>query len=231
MTGSGQCGSLPHLAPARSACSKEAFGLFPMLLRKGEQQSPDFLDRPLLPRWRRRSLRSSVAAAVVDAALPIADKAWPEVVPYNDQNIWAGIANLVGLPADAMPIGARPEGLPIGVQIIGGYLQDRSTIAFAELIEHEFGGFIRRRRPALNSRLARATITSMASMSVVYMAAVGRINCCRRHRLSTFEFELINISSPRLTASGATSWSGEGRFSLSCRSKLAPIGRPMPLSI
>jgi hypothetical protein len=40
-----------------------------------------------------------------------------------------------------MPIGKSPEGLPIGVQIIGGYLEDRTTIAFAELIEREFGGF------------------------------------------------------------------------------------------
>ena len=62
-------------------------------------------------------------------------------VPYNDQSIWAGIAILVGLPATTMPIGKSPEGLPIGAQIIGGYLEDRTTIAFAELIEREFGGF------------------------------------------------------------------------------------------
>ena len=62
-------------------------------------------------------------------------------VPYGDQSIWAGIAVLVGLPATTMPIGKSPEGLPIGVQIIGGYLEDRTTIAFAELIEREFGGF------------------------------------------------------------------------------------------
>ena len=62
-------------------------------------------------------------------------------VPYNDQSIWAGIAILVGLPATTMPIGKSPEGLPIGVQIIGGYLEDRTTIAFAELIEREFGAF------------------------------------------------------------------------------------------
>ena len=30
---------------------------------------------------------------------------------------------------------------PDRVQIIGGYLEDRSTIAFAGLIEREFGGF------------------------------------------------------------------------------------------
>jgi amidase len=32
--------------------------------------------------------------------------------------------------------------LPIGVQIIGPYLEDRTTLRFAELIEREFGGFV-----------------------------------------------------------------------------------------
>jgi amidase len=54
---------------------------------------------------------------------------------------WAGIATLNGLPATTMPNGRSESGLPIGVQIIGGYLEDRSTIAFAGLIEREFGGF------------------------------------------------------------------------------------------
>jgi amidase len=31
--------------------------------------------------------------------------------------------------------------LPIGVQIIGPYLEDRTTLAFADLIEREFAGF------------------------------------------------------------------------------------------
>ena len=62
-------------------------------------------------------------------------------IPYNDLMAWAGIATSNGLPATTMPNGRAENGLPIGVQIIGGYLQDRSTIAFASLIEHEFGGF------------------------------------------------------------------------------------------
>jgi amidase len=62
-------------------------------------------------------------------------------VPYNDQSVWAGIATLNGLPATTAPIGRSDDGLPIGVQIIGGYLEDRTTIAFAGLIEREFGGF------------------------------------------------------------------------------------------
>jgi amidase len=62
-------------------------------------------------------------------------------VPYNDQSVWAGIATLNGLPATTMPIGHSDNALPIGVQIVGGYLEDRTTIAFAGLIEREFGGF------------------------------------------------------------------------------------------
>lgn len=63
-------------------------------------------------------------------------------VPYSDQPAWIGIATLTGLPATAAPIGRSDSGLPIGVQIIGGYLEDRTTIAFAGMIEREFGGFV-----------------------------------------------------------------------------------------
>ena len=62
-------------------------------------------------------------------------------IPYFDQSAWAGIATLNGLPATTMPIGHDDRGLPIGMQIIGGYLDDRTTIAFAGMIEREFGGF------------------------------------------------------------------------------------------
>jgi amidase len=41
------------------------------------------------------------------------------------------MATLANLPATAMPIGATRRGLPIGMQVIGPYLEDRTTIAFA----------------------------------------------------------------------------------------------------
>jgi amidase len=62
-------------------------------------------------------------------------------IPYNDQLAWAGIAILTGLPATTAPIARTEGGLPIGVQILGGFLEDRTTIAFAGMIEREFGGF------------------------------------------------------------------------------------------
>jgi amidase len=62
--------------------------------------------------------------------------------PYLDQMVWPGLATVAGLPATAAPIDHSETGLPIGVQIIGPYLEDRTTIRFAELVEREFGGFV-----------------------------------------------------------------------------------------
>ncbi|MGJ0392225.1 MAG: amidase [Methylocystis sp.] len=57
------------------------------------------------------------------------------------QIVWAELATTAGLPATVAPIDRTETGVPIGVQIIGPYLEDRTTIGFAELLEREFGGF------------------------------------------------------------------------------------------
>jgi amidase len=62
-------------------------------------------------------------------------------LPYIEQIVWAAVATSVGLPATTAPVGHDEDGLPIGVQIVGGYLDDRTTIAFAGMIEQAFGGF------------------------------------------------------------------------------------------
>ncbi|KIZ35086.1 MULTISPECIES: amidase [Rhodopseudomonas] len=61
--------------------------------------------------------------------------------PYVDQLVWPGIATLPGLPATAIPLTLSDDGLPIGVQIVGPWLEDRTPLQLAELIEREFGGF------------------------------------------------------------------------------------------
>jgi len=58
-------------------------------------------------------------------------------VPYFGQLAWPGIATFPGLPATCAPAGRTPAGLPVGVQIIGPYWEDRTTIALAGLIERE----------------------------------------------------------------------------------------------
>ncbi|GLZ38087.1 amidase [Actinokineospora sp. NBRC 105648] len=61
--------------------------------------------------------------------------------PYFDQLVWAGVATMPGLPATAIPAGRSPEGLPVGVQLIGPMFEDRTPLRLAELLEQEIGGF------------------------------------------------------------------------------------------
>src|SRR6516165_742554 len=58
---------------------------------------------------------------------------------FLDQLSWPGTAAFPGLPSTCAPIAATAEGLPIGVQIIGPRFEDRTTIAFAGLLEREVG--------------------------------------------------------------------------------------------
>jgi amidase len=43
------------------------------------------------------------------------------------------------LPATVMPIAVAPSGLPVGVQIVGPYLHDRTPLAFAAAAEAVVG--------------------------------------------------------------------------------------------
>lgn len=61
--------------------------------------------------------------------------------PYGDQMIWPGVATMPGLPATAVPAGRCPEGLPVGVQLIGPMFEDRTPLRLAELLEQRIGGF------------------------------------------------------------------------------------------
>ena len=46
-----------------------------------------------------------------------------------------------GQPATAFPAGFSPSGLPLGLQAIGPYLGDRTTMRFAQLLEREWHSF------------------------------------------------------------------------------------------
>jgi amidase len=61
---------------------------------------------------------------------------------YSDQGVWISLATLAGLPATVAPVGLSSSGLPVGVQIIGPRLGDRTTIGFARHLENLVGGFV-----------------------------------------------------------------------------------------
>jgi amidase len=64
------------------------------------------------------------------------------VRPYTDMMGWAGLTNVVYLPATVAPCGRTKRGLPVGVQILGPYLEDRTPIQFAKQMALVTGGFV-----------------------------------------------------------------------------------------
>ena len=64
----------------------------------------------------------------------------------GSQNFWSLLsyitpATLTGCPAITAPAGLSKSGLPVGLQIIGPYLEDATPIGFAQLLASEIGGF------------------------------------------------------------------------------------------
>jgi amidase len=64
-----------------------------------------------------------------------------EPAPYLDFT-WQGLALVANLPATVMPTGRFVQSLPAGMQIIGPYAEDLTSIRFAELAARASGGFL-----------------------------------------------------------------------------------------
>jgi amidase len=96
-----------------------------------------------------------LAPAMNVLAYPHIERAWPPddsdftltfsvggaAVPYMHGLVYPAVATLAGQPATAFPLGRSREGLPIGLQAIGPYLEDLTPIRFAALLAREVGGF------------------------------------------------------------------------------------------
>jgi amidase len=54
---------------------------------------------------------------------------------YMELFRWIALAGVAYLPSTVVPVGTSEDGLPIGVQIVGPYLHDRTTLRLAEHIE------------------------------------------------------------------------------------------------
>ncbi len=63
-------------------------------------------------------------------------------IGYFDQIFWAGQPVLSYLPATTIPAGRSAAGLPVGAQIVADYLDDKTALACARLIEGETEGFV-----------------------------------------------------------------------------------------
>jgi amidase len=61
--------------------------------------------------------------------------------PYAHMFSWISFATLTGLPATTAPVGLTRDGLPVGIQIIGPYLEDATPIDLASRLADVTGGF------------------------------------------------------------------------------------------
>ena len=62
-------------------------------------------------------------------------------IEYIEMLKWIALATVCGLPATAIPAGLNAQGLPVGIQIIGPRSGDGLTLAVAQAIDEQFGGF------------------------------------------------------------------------------------------
>jgi len=60
---------------------------------------------------------------------------------YYDVMKWTSLATLSGCPASVAPVGRTRGGLPVGLQIMGPYLEDATPIDIARLMADVVGGF------------------------------------------------------------------------------------------
>jgi amidase len=96
-----------------------------------------------------------LSPAINVLAYPHIERAWPAddsdltltftvnggPVPYLHGLCYPALSTVPGQPATAFPVGLSREGLPIGLQAIGPYLEDLTPIRFAALLAREIGGF------------------------------------------------------------------------------------------
>jgi amidase len=65
-----------------------------------------------------------------------------EVRDAWDQVSWSSFASACGLPAVSAPVGLTADGLPVGLQVVAPYLEDRTAIDVARRITEIVGGFV-----------------------------------------------------------------------------------------
>jgi Asp-tRNA(Asn)/Glu-tRNA(Gln) amidotransferase A subunit family amidase len=72
------------------------------------------------------------------------ERSWPvegSTVGYLDAMSYTQWFNVAGNPAAVVPVGRSPEGLPIGVQVVGRPFEEESVLAVAAAIERDCGDY------------------------------------------------------------------------------------------
>lgn len=142
----------------REASAGEESKLSPMLqeyLAVGAKEPPMTLDEFMGACVERDAIRAALLRQMEKAPIllsPVSvspafrhgEGTWRKgesIPPYQEAMRYSQWLNIAGLPGAVVPVGASPEGLPIGVQIIGRAHEEELVLGVAECIERACGGW------------------------------------------------------------------------------------------
>ncbi|HVA73761.1 MAG TPA: amidase family protein [Acidimicrobiales bacterium] len=74
---------------------------------------------------------------IMDRSVTVNGKQRPQI----DTLAWTGLVGVAYLPSTVVPVGFTSGGLPVGVQVVGPYLEDRSSLLVAAKLAELTGGY------------------------------------------------------------------------------------------
>lgn len=62
--------------------------------------------------------------------------------PYPELEGWPALIGAAYLPSTVVPVGLTPDALPVGMQIVSPFLNDKKSLRVASLVADEAGGYV-----------------------------------------------------------------------------------------
>jgi amidase len=84
------------------------------------------------------------AALPTEPGVPLRDRSIPidgEPRPALNMILWCGVIGLAYLPSTVIPVGATASGLPVGMQVVGPYYEDRTALDVARRCDGVVGAY------------------------------------------------------------------------------------------
>jgi amidase len=147
-----QCGAMfyePAILGKRYQLSEIFTGFLSIAEASGKLTAPELLEAwAELDPLRVKTLKEMNAFPALlcpAAAIPAfghGERSWTvegKTVEYLDAVCYTQWFNALGAPAAVVPVGASPEGLPIGVQIAARPFEDETALGIAAIVDQAFG--------------------------------------------------------------------------------------------